>query len=61
MKLEWLKMVMKEKGNTVGDSGRRNRRLELFSCESDISSCNCTETASVLETNISSRINCDVN
>lgn len=54
-------MVMKEKGNTVGDSGRRNRRLELFSCESDISSCNCTETASVLETNISSRINCDVN
>lgn len=23
-------MVMKEIGNTVGDSGRRNRRLELF-------------------------------
>lgn len=23
-------MVMKEKGNTVGDSGRRNRRLEFF-------------------------------
>lgn len=37
-------MVMKEKGNTVGDSGGRNRRLELFLCESGISACNCTET-----------------
>lgn len=49
-------MVMKEKGNTVGDSGGRNRRLEFFCCESSISARN-----SVLETNISSRIKCHIN
>lgn len=48
MKLKWLEMVKKEKGNTVSDGGRRNRRLEPYEVRSYFIFLICFSTMTML-------------